>query len=154
MYIISGISNLIWGSAAIGIEIAIMMYSYSTLYQGLWLGGLFIGLGIILLNSACRSYHYMTFIYYLFGYLFGAITIGLILFVPDINATGTCMNEHHPSSCDTTLGKTFRWTFACGIFIAFLENTVFVMFMSFETRKSIKPPPPTVYTQRTNNVRR
>ncbi|CAF1110181.1 unnamed protein product [Adineta steineri] len=46
--IISGIFSLIWGIMAFGLEIGIIVNSYSTYYRGIWAGGFLIGSGIMI----------------------------------------------------------------------------------------------------------
>jgi multisubunit Na+/H+ antiporter MnhE subunit len=106
--LISGLLCLIWGISAIGLEIAILIYSYSTYYRGLWMGGYLIGCGISMLFAACQSsYKFFT----LTGMLVVALIfciLGAALSALNYSSSMRCSDSYYIFMCDSVLATDLK----------------------------------------------
>lgn len=141
---------MIWASLTIGLEISLMMHSYSTFYQGIWVSGILIGVGTFTFVIACQVSHYVMNVIYLFSFVFVSTLIGTSLSFLDTYATNPCVDGLHPVFCETNIGKILRWSRAAELTLAMLHSMASIVCVSLikSTYKSI--PPPATDTQTIN----
>ena len=77
-FIASGILYIIWGVLSIGLEIAILSYSYFSYYRGFWAGGFLVGSGISLLVVGGRGTFVLTRLTTLFAIALVFTILGMI----------------------------------------------------------------------------
>lgn len=100
--IISGILCLLCGITNIGLEIGILMNSYTTYYGGLWGGSYLIGTGIVMLIAACRPMFNMNAVIRTSAIALVLVIIGVILSILSVITVDGCRSYYY-INCDQSL---------------------------------------------------
>ncbi len=107
-FIICGIIFLILGSAVLGIEISIMMYSFSTYYRGIWSGNMMLTIAISMLVVAGQTSHSIRFTKNLLTFNLVTAILGVLFSVVELTAVQPCADGNPYSTCESTVGKVLK----------------------------------------------
>ncbi|CAF1368542.1 unnamed protein product [Adineta steineri] len=107
--IISGIFYMIWGIMALGLEIGIIINSYSIYYRSIWAGGCLVSGGIIMLIIACKTSHVMTYLIRTFIIILVLCVLALILSIVNISDPSQCNPDSYwYNYCDRLLATNLN----------------------------------------------
>ncbi len=118
-FIISGILYLIWGILSIGLEVGIIIHSYTTYYRGLWTGVFLIGGGISMLIASCRTSYIMSYLLLRFGVVLFFVILGLILSITNLAISIRCGSSYW-FFCDDQVATNLK----IGILVLFIVCTI------------------------------
>ncbi|CAF3616819.1 unnamed protein product [Rotaria sordida] len=112
-FILSGITYLLWSALAIGLEISILLYSYSIYYRGIFSGFIMLGTSII----------------------------GVILSIVDVTVSQKCANRMSSNLCDTQIGHRLKVIILIELCIATIHTGINLAIVRHIQKKSISIPP-------------
>jgi hypothetical protein len=118
-FVVSGFICLISGILDIGLEIGILITSYSTYYRGLWAGGYLIGVGITMLIAASKMICFMNKLIRIFIIGLILVLLGLILSIINLADSNRC-NSYYWFTCDDQLATNLK----IAILIVFIISTI------------------------------
>lgn len=120
-FVFSGLLCLLCGIADFGLEIGIIINSYSSYYRGLWGGGYLIGTGIVMLVVSCRSVVNMNALIRTFAIALVFVVIGLILSIVSYVLVDPC--DTYTYYCDSPLSIQLKATML-GVFALSLIHMI------------------------------
>ncbi len=138
-YIIAGISYLFYGTSLIGLEVAILMYSNSKFYRGIWAGALMLQTGIYVLADACQASHSIS---YLVRFLFAALfctAFAIFLSCIEIFSDDPCVGRWEYVQCDSKLGKMLKIIIISELSLAMVHNIINLLIAGFARSVSLTP---------------
>ncbi|CAF0762565.1 unnamed protein product [Rotaria sp. Silwood1] len=140
-FILSGIAYLLWGALAIGLEISLLLYSYSIYYRGIFLGFVMLGTSISMLIIAFQISHLMIYMVRLLFFLVIFSLLGIILSVADVCLLQKCVNSVSEDLCDAPIGYTLKVIILIKFFIVTIQTGINLLIVRRVKKKSTSMPP-------------
>jgi hypothetical protein len=106
--IISGLCSLLSGISAVGLEIGIIINSYSTYYRGFWMGGCIIGCSISMLFAASQASYNLLRLTQSFTVVLIFCVLGSILSVLNLSQSTQCQSIYYIYSCDREIATNLK----------------------------------------------
>ncbi|CAF0810718.1 unnamed protein product [Rotaria sordida] len=140
-FILSGITYLLWSALAIGLEISILLYSYSIYYRGIFSGFIMLGTSISMLIIACRVSYSMAYVVRLLFFVVIFCIVGVILSIVDVTVSQKCANRMSSNLCDTQIGHRLKVIILIELCIATIHTGINLAIVRHIQKKSISIPP-------------
>ncbi|CAF0867534.1 unnamed protein product [Adineta ricciae] len=121
--VISGIFYLIWSVLGIGLEIGIIVNSYSTYYRGIWTGVFFFITGILMLVASCQTSYVLENISRFLVIDLSLGILALILSIVNLSISTRCSVYVYWYSCDYSLATNLKITILV-LFIVAIAHTI------------------------------
>jgi hypothetical protein len=139
--IISSVIYILSGLLMFGLQIATIMLSNWTLYQGILTGIAIIGSGINMFLVACKtSYHISYLTQSLVGVLICCI-IGVVLSAINFYTSRQCINTWDYYYCDKSIVNIFKMILLIATSLATVQTIINLIIVARVQRKSIQVPP-------------
>lgn len=137
-FIISGILYLIWSLSAIGLEIVLIIESYSTYYRGVWAGGFLLAGGICMLTMACRTSYSTTYMIRLFILVLLFCVFGLVLSAVNYGTSTKCLSSlSYRYSCDQKLVTILKIVILVVFVVATAHTLINIFVVNNEHKKAM-----------------
>jgi hypothetical protein len=139
-FMISGIFYFLLGGAAIGLEIAIIMYSHSVYYRGIWIGAAMLGLGINTFIVACRVSYSMSHMLPCLASAFIVTICGIGFTGLDLGFTKLCSDRSSESLCERQIAVKLKIALLIELSICTIHIGINLVIANRMQKRSVSKP--------------
>ena len=140
---ISGILHFLLGGVAIGLEIAIIMYSHSVHYRGIWIGATMLGLGMNTFIIAYQLSHSMLHMVTFLASAFVFTLCGILSTALDLGFTKQCFGRSSGYLCKKQLAVPLKVALLIELSICAIHIAInLIVANRIRIKSALKPPDP------------